>query len=110
VVLISTQFAVGALLVPLFGQFQEGVGVLKNSLGGRFHPKSDTNRHQTRCFWGYWSPIWGRYQLIADFFNSGPWPLPGHPEAMKMEPRRLELTSTLTGAIHLVRERARSTV
>ena len=26
------------------------------------------------------------YQLGADFFNSAPWPLPGHPEAMKMDP------------------------
>jgi hypothetical protein len=43
--------------------------LLKNSLDGRFHPKSDTNRHQTRCFWGYWSPICGRYQFNADFFN-----------------------------------------
>jgi hypothetical protein len=47
----------------------EGVRLLKNSLGGRFHHKSDINRHQTRCFWGYWSPICGRYQLKADFFN-----------------------------------------
>jgi hypothetical protein len=23
---------------------------------------------------------------IEGFFNSAPWPLPGHPEAMKMDP------------------------
>jgi hypothetical protein len=43
--------------------------VLKNSLGSRFHPESDPNSHQTRCIWGYWNPICGRYQLNADFFN-----------------------------------------
>jgi hypothetical protein len=50
-------------------KFREFPRLLKNSLDGRFHPKSDTNRHQTRCFWGYWSPICGRYQFNADFFN-----------------------------------------
>jgi hypothetical protein len=45
------------------------VSLLKNFLGGLFHPKSDTNRHQTRCFFSYWSPMCGRYQLNADFFN-----------------------------------------
>jgi hypothetical protein len=60
--------------------------LLKNSFDGLFHPKSDTNRHQTRCFFGYWSPMSGRNQLNANFFNSAPWPLPGHPEAMKMDP------------------------
>jgi hypothetical protein len=60
--------AIGRKVAILFG-FRHRISLLKNFLGGHFHPKSDTNRHQTRCFFGYWSPMCGRYQLNADFFN-----------------------------------------
>jgi hypothetical protein len=41
--------------------------VLKNSLVGRVHSGSGTKH---TVFGGYWTPICGRYQLNADFFNS----------------------------------------
>src|SRR5215203_54299 len=54
--------------------------------------------------------IWSRFRVSRaaervdnHFFNSAPWPLPGHPEAMKMVPSPT-LTSALTGAIYLVGE------
>jgi hypothetical protein len=30
--------------------------------------------------------FWTTDRSYNDFFNSVPWPLPGHPEAMKMNP------------------------
>ena len=43
-----------------------------------WRPLSPEIGHQTNRFWGFPSPISGRYQLDIDFFNSAPWPLPGH--------------------------------
>jgi hypothetical protein len=47
--------------------FREFIRLLKNSLGARFHPRSGTKH---AAFWGVSSPICGRYQLNADFFNT----------------------------------------
>ncbi len=60
--------------------------MLKNSLCARFEARSGPKRTVFGSFWSLWSPIRSHFQLGADFFNSAPWPLPGHPEAMKMDP------------------------
>jgi hypothetical protein len=43
--------------------------LLKDSRGGRFHPRSGPKWHRTRRLWGVSSPICGRYQLNVNFFN-----------------------------------------
>src|SRR5918994_4002451 len=40
----------------------------------------------------------GTQLFLAPIHPSVPWPLPGHPEAMKMEPSPYKLTSALLGA------------
>jgi len=49
-------------------------------------PLSPQIGDQMQRVWSVSSPICSRNQFGADFFNSAPWPLPGHPEAMKMDP------------------------
>ena len=48
---------------------------------------------------GLLKPLMHHKRVWIGFFNSVPWPLPSHPEAMKMEAVAW-LTSALTGAIH----------
>jgi hypothetical protein len=64
--------------------FAELASLLKNSLCARFDPRWDPKYGVFGTFGSFWSRIRGRFQLNADFFNSVPWPLLGHPEAMKM--------------------------
>ena len=59
---------------------------MKNSLCAHFDPISGPKRTVFGAFWSFWSPNRSHFRLRADFFNSAPWPLPGHPEAMKMDP------------------------
>ena len=47
------------------GNFPERPSTVKDSLHARFRPRSGT----THRFWGFPSPISGRYQLDTDFFN-----------------------------------------
>jgi hypothetical protein len=64
----------------------EGGSLLKNSLYAHSDPGSGPKYTEFGTFWSFWSPIGSHFRLGADFFNSAPWPLPGHPEAMKMDP------------------------
>jgi hypothetical protein len=48
-------------------KFAERTRLLKNSPYARFHSRSST---KYAAFGGFQSPIRGRYQLNADFFNT----------------------------------------
>src|SRR5829696_9018838 len=81
----------------------EGFSVLKKWLSSlsaaQESPKTRPKRYENVVF----GPRTGDTREREGFFNSAPWPLPGHPEAMKMVPSPT-LTSALTGAIYLVGE------
>jgi hypothetical protein len=64
----------------------EKVSLLKNSPYARFDAISGSKHTVFGAFWSFWSPISSHFRLRTDFFNSVTWPLPGHPEAMKMDP------------------------
>ena len=64
----------------------EGVSLLKN-------PSEIHSRAQRPAFAAFEprfgsvrTPLWSIDWSDNDFFNSVSWPLPGHPEAMKMDP------------------------
>jgi hypothetical protein len=60
--------------------------LLNNSLYAHFDSRSGPKYTEFGALWSFWTPMRSHFQLSTHFFNSAPWPLPGHPEAMKVDP------------------------
>jgi hypothetical protein len=63
--------------------FRESMSLLKNYFAPFSNPRSQA---ESAVSWVFLARFETTDRSGGGFFNSVPWPLPGHPEAMKMNP------------------------